>query len=88
MKERLIVLGDNSSQGLHITTSQGEELITALESINNLKLVVIDPVQSFVSASISSSNEAGQMYASFCASISARLGATVLSIHHMNKSSL
>jgi len=87
MKERLIVLGDTSSQGLHITT-QGEELITALESIDNLKLVVIDPVQSFVSASISSSNEAGQMYASFCASISARLGATVLSIHHMNKSAI
>ena len=87
MKERLIVLGDNSSQGLH-TTSQGDELITALESIDNLKLVVIDPIQSFVSASISSSNEAGQMYASFCASISARLGATVLSIHHMSKAGL
>ena len=87
MKERLIVLGDTSSQGLH-TTAQGDELITALESIDNLKLVVIDPVQSFVSASISSSNEAGQMYASFCASISARLGATVLSIHHMSKAGL
>ena len=87
MKERIIVLGDNSSQGLHIT-AQGEELITALESIDNLKLVVIDPVQSFVSASISSSNEAGQMYASFCANISARLGATVLSIHHMSKAGL
>ncbi len=87
MKERLIVLGDTSSQGLH-TTAQGDELITALESIDNLKLVVIDPIQSFVSASISSSNEAGQMYASFCASISARLGATVLSIHHFSKSGL
>ena len=87
MKERLIVLGDTSSQGLH-TTSQGDELITALESIDNLKLVVIDPIQSFVSASISSSNEAGQMYASFCASISARLGATVLSIHHFSKQGL
>jgi phage/plasmid primase-like uncharacterized protein len=87
MKERLIVLGDNSSSGLHLT-SQAEELITALESIENLKLVVIDPVQSFVSASISSSNEAGQMYASFCANISARLGATTLSIHHMSKAGL
>ena len=87
LKERLIVLGDNSSQGLH-TTTQADELITALESINNLKLVVIDPVQSFVSASISSSNEAGQMYASFCANISARLGVTTLSIHHMNKAGL
>ena len=87
MKERLIVLGDNNSSGLHLT-SQAEELITALESIENLKLVVIDPVQSFVSASISSSNEAGQMYASFCANISARLGATTLSIHHMSKAGL
>jgi len=87
MKERLIVLGDNNSQGLHVT-AQGDELITALESIDNLKLVVIDPIQSFVSASISSSNEAGQMYASFCASISARLGATVLSIHHFSKQGL
>ena len=46
MKERLIVLGDAGSQGLH-TTSQGDELITALESIDNLKLVVIDPVTKF-----------------------------------------
>ena len=87
MKERLVVLGDTSSQGLH-TTAQADELITALESIDNLKLVVIDPVQSFVSASISSSNEAGQMYASFCANIAARFGATCLSLHHFSKQGL
>lgn len=87
LKERIIVLGDNNSQGLH-TTAQADELITALESIDNLKLVVIDPVQSFVSASISSSNEAGQMYASFCANIAARFGATCLSLHHFSKQGL
>ena len=55
-----------------------------------LSAFVFDPIQSFVGASspISSSNESAQLWCSFCASISAQLGATTLSIHHMNKSGL
>ena len=71
-------------------TQQATELVEELKSIPDLKLVVFDPIQSFVSASspISSSNESAQLWCSFCASISAQLGATTLSIHHMNKSGL
>ena len=71
-------------------TAQATELVEELKSIPDLKLVVFDPIQSFVSASspISSSNESAQLWCSFCASISAQLGATTLSIHHMNKSGL
>ena len=71
-------------------TQQAIELVEELKSIPDLKLVVFDPIQSFVSASspISSSNESAQLWCSFCASISAQLGATTLSIHHMNKSGL
>ena len=71
-------------------TAQATELIEELKTIPDLKLVVFDPIQSFVGASspISSSNESAQLWCSFCASISAQLGATTLSIHHMNKSGL
>ena len=71
-------------------TQQAIELVEELKSIPDLKLVVFDPIQSFVGASspISSSNESAQLWCSFCASISAQLGATTLSIHHMNKSAL
>ena len=71
-------------------TSQATELVEELKTIPDLKLVVFDPIQSFVSASspISSSNESAQLWCSFCASISAQLRATTLSIHHMNKTGL
>ena len=71
-------------------TAQATELVEELKTIPDLKLVVFDPIQSFVSASspISSSNESAQLWCSFCASISAQLKCTTLSIHHMNKSGL
>jgi len=71
-------------------TAQAVELVEELKTIPDLKLVVFDPIQSFVSANspISSSNESAQLWCSFCASISAQLGVTTLSIHHMNKSGL
>ncbi len=71
-------------------TAQATELVEELKTIPDLKLVVFDPIQAFVGASspISSSNESAQLWCSFCASISAQLGCTTLSIHHFSKSGL
>ncbi len=71
-------------------TSIATEIVEELKTIPDLKLLVFDPIQSFVAASspISNSNESAQLWCTFCASIAAQLGCTVLSIHHMNKSAL
>jgi hypothetical protein len=70
--------------------SQAMEIVEELKGIPDLKFVCFDPLQAFVSSSspISNSNEAAQLWCQFCASISAQLGCTTLSIHHMNKSGL
>jgi hypothetical protein len=69
-------------------TNQAKELSEELKTIPNLKLVAFDPLQAFVTASISQSNEAGQLWGSFCSQISARLGVCCLTTHHLNKSAL
>jgi phage/plasmid primase-like uncharacterized protein len=76
---------DQSGLGL---TPAAHELMEELRSIDNLALVVIDPIQSFVGASITTSQEAAQLYCQFCAAISSQLGASTLSIHHMTKTML
>ena len=42
-------------------------------NIDNLKLVAFDPLQAFTTASVSQSNEAGQLWGSYCAMISANI---------------
>ena len=81
-KEPLILLRE---EGI---TNQAKELSEELKTIPNLKLVAFDPLQAFVTASISQSNEAGQLWGSFCSQISARLGVCCLTTHHLNKSAL
>ena len=82
----LILLKEDSA-GLNIT-AEADDLVDELEGIENLELVVIDPVQSFVSAPITTSQEAGQLYCQFCASMASKFNASVLSTHHMSKSGL
>ena len=50
-------------------------------------MIVIDPVQSVVSAQLND-NEVAQLYAQYVASLSAKFGCSVLSVHHLNKSAL
>tara|TARA_R110002096_G_scaffold179763_1_gene356818 strand:- start:586 stop:1467 length:882 start_codon:yes stop_codon:yes gene_type:complete len=69
-------------------TQIAQELVEELQSISNLKLVCFDPLQAFTTGNVSSSNEAGQLWGSYCANISARLGCTTLTIHHLNKAGL
>ena len=74
-KEPMILLRE---EGI---TSQATELVEELKTIPNLKLVVFDPLQAFTTGNISSSNEVGQLWGSYCANISARLGITLSLIH-------
>jgi len=71
-------------------TQRAKELVDELKTLNNLKLVIFDPVQAFIGSSmpISSSNEAGQLWSTFTAGISAQLGVTCISMHHMSKNAL
>ena len=71
-------------------TQRAKELVDELKSLTNLKLVIFDPIQAFIGSSmpISSSNEAGQLWSTFTAGISAQLGVTCISMHHMSKNAL
>lgn len=83
-----LTLINDTSAGMGLT-EQAQELLAELETIPNLELVVIDPIQAVCgSAKISSDNEAGQMYGQLAASISSKFKTTCLSIHHMSKAAL
>jgi len=81
-KEPLILLRE---EGI---TEQAQQIVEELRSIDNLKLVAFDPLQAFTTASVSQSNEAGQLWGSYCAMISANIGCTTLTTHHINKQSI
>ena len=81
-KEPLILLKE---EGI---TEQAQEIVEELKTIDNLKLVAFDPLQAFTTASVSQSNEAGQLWGSSCAMISANIGCTTLTTHHINKQSI
>ena len=81
-KEPMILLREEG------VTSQAQELVEELKTIPNLKFVCFDPLQAFTTGNISSSNEVGQLWGSYCANISARLGVTTLTVHHLSKSAL
>lgn len=69
-------------------TPIAQELVEELGAIPNLKLVCFDPLQAFTTGNVSSSNEAGQLWGSYCANISARLKCCTLTVHHLNKGAL
>ena len=81
-KEPMILLRE---EGI---TPLATELVNELKTIPNLQLVVFDPLQAFTTGNISSSNEVGQLWGSYCANISARLGVSCISVHHLSKSAL
>jgi phage/plasmid primase-like uncharacterized protein len=81
-KEPMILLKE---EGI---TPIGTELVEELQAIPNLKLVCFDPLQAFTTGNVSSSNEVGQLWGSYCANISARLGCSTITVHHLNKGAL
>jgi len=66
-------------------TDEFYALLEALKGIEDLRLVVVDPLQTFVDADIQSNNQSAQDLATLLGQISAETGATVLAAHHMKK---
>jgi hypothetical protein len=71
--------------GDFIKTAKFDALLEQLSAITDLKLLVIDPLQAFVTADITKDPAAGQFMWSSFAQICARTGATVIACHHMRK---
>lgn len=86
LNKPLTLIKQDAVNGLHIT-QDGYDLIDSLEAINDLELVVIDPIQSFCSAP-TNDNEVGQIWSSFCQMIASKFNCCVMSIHHMSKQGL
>jgi len=78
-----IIAEDN--KGLRITEA-GWELQEELVSFNHSRLLIIDPLSSFCSASVSSSNEVGQLWGTYVAGLAKKTNSAVITSHHMSKS--
>lgn len=61
------------------------ELRTQLLAIPDLKLVVLDPLSSFVGADINKDNLAGAALMTMLAELAATTGAAIMLVHHFNK---
>jgi hypothetical protein len=77
-----LVTGD---RGEFKRTPQFHALIAQLRAVDDLKLIIIDPLQAFVTADITKDPAAGQYMWSAFAQICAETGATVIACHHMRK---
>ena len=86
MGKPLTLIKEDLANGLHIT-DQAEDFKESLRQIDDLKLIVIDPIQSFVSGDMNN-NSTAQLYSQFCSSLASEFGCVVLSIHHLNKSAI
>jgi phage/plasmid primase-like uncharacterized protein len=71
--------------GEFVKTNKFEALMAQLQSIPDLKLIVVDPLQAFVTADITKDPAAGQFMWSSFAQLCAKTGATVIACHHMRK---
>ena len=78
-----LVKEDNNGLGL---TPFALELLEEIKSYKPV-LVVFDPLQAMISAPVNS-NEVGQVWGQFCASMASKLACSVISVHHMSKIAL
>jgi hypothetical protein len=78
------LIGSDGKGGL-VMTPAFVEIKRQLAEIEDLKVVVIDPLQAFVMADINADPAAGQFMWSAFAAICAETGATLIAAHHMRK---
>jgi hypothetical protein len=71
--------------GEAMMTPAWEEFCNQCKAIQDLQLIVIDPLQSFVSADLNSDSTAAARLMGALSSLAAETGATVLGAHHMRK---
>ncbi|MBF0311445.1 MAG: AAA family ATPase [Magnetococcales bacterium] len=62
-----------------------EDLMGALAAIRDMRLLVIDPLQSFAGADVNADPAAGNLFFAALGRIAAETGATVLATHHFRK---
>ncbi|WP_264706686.1 AAA family ATPase [Wolbachia endosymbiont (group B) of Archips podanus] len=67
------------------TSEKFEGISEQLNAIENLKLIIFDPLVSFVHADINSDPELGWYSTGLLASLATETGATVIAAHHMRK---
>ncbi|WP_353273378.1 AAA family ATPase [Wolbachia endosymbiont (group A) of Agelastica alni] len=67
------------------TSEKFEDISEQLNAIENLKLIIFDPLVSFVHADINSDPELGWYSTGLLASLATETGATVIAAHHMRK---
>lgn len=77
-----IMMKENNTYG---TSAEFEKIYEEMLEIENLSLVIIDPMASFVHADINADPAAGAAFMGLLAQISTETGATVMVNHHMAK---
>lgn len=80
----LIRSRDGYEQGYE-DTQECRSITRQLRTIEDLKLVILDPLSSFVSVDINKDPMAGSFVQGRLAAMSKELGATIMYVHHMNK---
>jgi hypothetical protein len=75
----------NEANGEFSTTEEFEKIYEQILQINDLKLIVFDPLASFVHADVNADPAAGAALMGLLAKIATETGASVLMCHHMTK---
>lgn len=75
----------NEANGEFSTTEEFEKIYEQILQIPNLKLIVFDPLASFVHADVNADPAAGAALMGLLAQIATETGASVLMCHHMTK---
>lgn len=77
-----IMLKEGNSYGI---SQEFEKIYAEIKEINDLALIVIDPMASFVHADVNADPAAGAAFMGLLAQMSTETGATVMVNHHMAK---
>ena len=75
----------NESNGEFSTTAEFEKIYEQILQMSNLKLIVFDPLASFVHADVNADPAAGAALTGLLARMATETGASVLVCHHMTK---
>lgn len=67
------------------TTTEFTQVVRQLQAIEDLKLVVFDPLSSFVHADVNADPAVGSYLTGLLANLASETGATVIVVHHMRK---
>lgn len=78
----------NEGMGVVSMTEHYHDLMDQLMALDDVALVIIDPLQAFCWADVNADPKAAQVWWSAMSSICARVGATMIVAHHMRKDGL